>query len=125
MVGIIHKNVGFQPHPLLEMIPEWHENGLIPQDDPLHFMTNMIALSIFSFIGKPMVEAISGAGSEMTAIVSQAVRSVVRVLQRGMLKWKNHFFTFLAAAFALPAASPCRRRWPTPGSSPAASTARC
>jgi TetR/AcrR family transcriptional regulator len=87
MAEIIHKEMSFQPHPLLKLIPEWHRQGLISESDPLHFMMNIVALSIFSFIGKPMVEAISGiqvASDE--EFYRKRIASVVRVLQRGMLK---------------------------------------
>jgi hypothetical protein len=60
---------------------------LISEPDPLHFMMNIVALSIFSFIGKPMVEAISGihvASDE--EFYRRRVASVVHVLKRGMLK---------------------------------------
>ncbi len=87
MAGIIHKEMSSQPHPLLQLIPEWHRRGLISEPDPLHFMMNIIALSVFSFIGKPMVEAISGIRVATDEdFYRKRIASVVRVLQRGMLK---------------------------------------
>ena len=48
---------------------------------------NIIALSIFSFIGQPMVEAISGIKVPATRSFYRArIRSVVHILKRGMLK---------------------------------------
>jgi AcrR family transcriptional regulator len=87
MAEIIHENMSFEPHLLLELIKRWHGQGLISEADPLHFMMNIVALSIFSFIGKPMVEAISGikvANNEN--FYRKRIASVVNVLQRGMLK---------------------------------------
>jgi AcrR family transcriptional regulator len=87
MAGIISQMTRFGPHPLFERIRGWHEQGLISEADPLHFMMNIVALSIFSFIGKPMVEAISGihvASDE--EFYRRRVASVVNVLKRGMLK---------------------------------------
>ncbi len=87
MAGIISQMTSFQPHPLFELIRRWHGKGLISESDPLHFMMNIVSLSIFSFIGKPMVEAISGirvASDE--DFYRKRVMSVVNVLKRGMLK---------------------------------------
>jgi len=87
MAAIINEKMSFQPHPLFELIQRWHKQGLVSESDPLHFMMNIIALSIFSFIGKPIVEAISGikvASDE--DFYRKRIASVVNVLQRGMLK---------------------------------------
>ena len=87
MAGIINKMTSFKPHPLFELIRRWHDQGLISEADPVHFMMNVVALSIFSFIGKPMVEAISGikvASDE--DFYRKRVASVVNILKQGMLK---------------------------------------
>jgi TetR/AcrR family transcriptional regulator len=87
MAAIITEMTEFKPHPHFKLIRNWYEQGLVSEADPLHFMMNTIALSIFSFIGKPMVEAISG-----IKVVSdedfyrKRVASVVNVLKQGMLK---------------------------------------
>jgi TetR/AcrR family transcriptional regulator len=87
MAEIILEKISFKPHPLLELIKRWHGQGLISEDDPLHFMMNIVALSIFSFIGKPMVEAISGVKVENNEdFYRKRIVSVANVLQRGMLK---------------------------------------
>jgi len=87
MAEIIHEKMSLKSHPLLELIQHWHGQGLISEADPLHFMLNIVALSIFSFIGKPMVEAISGIKVENDAhFFRKRITSVVNVLQRGMLK---------------------------------------
>jgi AcrR family transcriptional regulator len=87
MAEIIHDKMTFEPHPLLRLIPEWHRQGLVSEADPLHFMMNIIALSIFSFIGKPMVEAISGITvKDDDDFFRKRIASVVNVLLRGMLK---------------------------------------
>jgi hypothetical protein len=87
MAEIIHEKMFYKPRPLLDMIKRWHDQGLISEADPLHFMMNIVALSIFSFIGKPMVEAISGIKVENDEdYYRKRIASVVNVLQRGMLK---------------------------------------
>lgn len=87
MAEIIHDKMAFKTHPLLKLIPDWHRRGLTSEADPLHFMMNIVALSVFSFIGKPMVEAISGIKVKDDAdFFRKRIASVVNVLQRGMLK---------------------------------------
>jgi TetR/AcrR family transcriptional regulator len=87
MAAIISEMTTQQPHPLFDLIRRWHAQGLISEADPLHFMMNIVALSIFSFIGKPMVEAISGIRvANDDDFYRKRIASVVNVLQRGMLK---------------------------------------
>jgi TetR/AcrR family transcriptional regulator len=87
MVDILRENASFKPQRLLEMIRTWHEQGLISEGDPMHFMLNVISLSIFSFVGRPMVEAISGFKVKDDEEFYRArIRSVVHILKKGMLK---------------------------------------
>jgi len=87
MVEIFRENASFMPQRLLGMIRTWHEQGLISEEDPLHFMLNVISLSIFSFVGRPMVEAISGIKiSDDDEFYRVRIRSVVHILKKGMLK---------------------------------------
>ena len=87
MTEIISEKMSFKPNPLLDLIKRWHSQGMISEADPCHFMMNIIALSIFSFIGKPMVEAISGIKvANDNDFYRKRIASVINVLQRGMLK---------------------------------------
>jgi TetR/AcrR family transcriptional regulator len=87
LAKIVHEKTSFKPNPLFGLIKCWHGQGLISEADPMHFMMNIVALSIFSFIGKPMVEAISGIKVENDDdFYRKRITSVVNVLQRGMLK---------------------------------------
>jgi TetR/AcrR family transcriptional regulator len=87
MAEIVHEKMSFKPNPLFDLIRRWRVQGLISEADPMHFMMNIIALSIFSFIGKPMVEAISGVKVENDEdFYRKRIASVVNVLLRGMLK---------------------------------------
>jgi TetR/AcrR family transcriptional regulator len=87
MVDILRENASFKPQRLLEMIRTWHEQGLISEGDHMHFMLNVISLSIFSFVGRPMVEAISGFKVKDDEEFYRArIRSVVHILKKGMLK---------------------------------------
>jgi TetR/AcrR family transcriptional regulator len=87
MAEIFREHIDFQPRRLLDMIRSWHRQGLIREGDPLHFMLNVVSLSIFSFVGRPMVEAISGFKvRDDEKFIRARIQSVVRILKRGMLK---------------------------------------
>jgi len=84
---IFRENASFMPQRLLDMILAWHAQGLISEADPLHFMLNVVSLSIFSFVGRPMVEAISGFTVENDEeFYRKRIHSVVNILKKGMLK---------------------------------------
>jgi TetR/AcrR family transcriptional regulator len=87
MAEIFRESIDFNPKQFLDMVRSWHVQGLIAEEDPLHFMLNVISLSIFSFVGRPMVEAISGLRiNDDEAFYRARIRSVVRILKKGMLK---------------------------------------
>jgi TetR/AcrR family transcriptional regulator len=87
VVGIFRDHSDFVPSRLLDMIRSWHRQGLISEGDPLQFMLNVISLSIFSFVGRPLVEAISGLKVEDESEFHRArTASVVHILKKGMLK---------------------------------------
>ncbi len=87
MVEILRENVEFMPQRLLEMIRSWHVQKLISEGDPLHFMLNVVSLSIFSFVGRPLVEAISGFKVKNEDEFYRArIQSVVHILKKGMLQ---------------------------------------
>ena len=84
---IFRENASFMPQRLLDMIRAWHAQGLISEADPLHFMLNVVSLSIFSFVGRPMVEAISGFKvRDEDEFYRTRIQSVVHILKKGMLK---------------------------------------
>ncbi len=71
---------------VLDMIRGWSEKGLIRESDPVQFIMNIISLSIFTFIGSPMVEAVLGVSIALDeAFIKQRIESVTRVLKGGML----------------------------------------
>ncbi len=87
MVEIFRENASFNPQRLLQMIRSWYDQELISESEPLHFMLNVISLSIFSFVGRPIVEAISCLKiSDNDEFYRTRIQSVVNILKKGMLK---------------------------------------
>ncbi|MBN2346049.1 MAG: TetR family transcriptional regulator [Candidatus Aminicenantes bacterium] len=87
MTDILRANTDFRPQRFQDMIRSWHRQGLISEGDPLHFMLNVVSLSIFSFLARPLVEAISGLKVQNDEAFCRArIQSVVRILKQGMLK---------------------------------------
>ena len=78
--------VKLRPQLLKKMIA-WRLRGEINEPDPRQVMMNLVALSLFSFIGLPMIETFSGRKIiKNDKFYSQRIRSVVNLLKRGMLK---------------------------------------
>lgn len=72
---------------LKKRIRQWHEEGRISEPDPIHFMLNVVSLSLFFFIGKPMIETLFDKRiPEDEKFYTARIQSVSNVLQRGMLK---------------------------------------
>ena len=68
-------------------ISDWNQKGLITEPDPVHFFLNIIPLCLFSFLGKPMVEAIFGRKiADNEAYLQKRIQSITNLLKRGMLK---------------------------------------
>lgn len=77
------------PFPKLMMgkIKKWYKNGDIVEEDPFHLMMNVVALSVFSSAGRPMVEAISGITiSNKEEYIQKRIQCVTDLLKRGLLK---------------------------------------
>jgi len=75
------------PRLLQEKIRSWYENGEISEKDPMHFLINVISLSIFVFIGRPVLETIFDKKlDEIDDFYGARIDSVVNLLKRGMLK---------------------------------------
>lgn len=71
---------------ILNMIRDWSSQGLIRESDPVQFVMNIISLSIFTFIGSPMVEAVLDVSIALDeAFIKQRIESVTCVLKGGML----------------------------------------
>lgn len=71
----------------INKIKEWHKNGIVSEDDPIHFIINIISLSLFSFIGKPVIETIFNFKfDDDIEFYKKRIQSVQNILKRGMLK---------------------------------------
>lgn len=68
-------------------ISEWNQKGLISEPDPIHFFLNIIPLCLFSFLGKPMIEALFDQKIPTNeAYLQKRIHSITNLLKRGMLK---------------------------------------
>ena len=74
------------PKTLPKIIKKWHEQGLISESDPVHFIFNVVSLCLFPLIAQPMVEAILDVrllGD--STFLDQRIQSITNLLKRGML----------------------------------------
>jgi AcrR family transcriptional regulator len=83
----IFSGIGWSPADnIRKRIVSWHEEGLITESDPVHFIMNVIPLCIFSLLAKPMVEAIFQIEIKDTETFLEArIQSISDLLKKGML----------------------------------------
>jgi len=78
------------PPNLVQLLEKWRQQGLLTEEDPFQFMLNIISLGILSFLAQPFVENIFSMAGDFVqpgpGFKQQRIESVVRLLQRGMLK---------------------------------------
>lgn len=69
------------------IIRRWYAQGKITESDPVHFVMNVIPLCLFSFLGKPMVEAILDKEvADDDEFLEARIQSITNLLKRGMLR---------------------------------------
>jgi AcrR family transcriptional regulator len=74
------------PSRLLNRIKRWFREGKITESDPLQFMINIISLTIFVFVAKPIVETIFDVElDKIEDFYDKRIDSVRNILKRGML----------------------------------------
>lgn len=78
---------GVTPGPahLKVLIETWYRDGEISEEDPFHFMLNLISLSLLSFLGKPFLEIIFQNPVSEEDFERKRIESVLNLLKRGML----------------------------------------
>jgi AcrR family transcriptional regulator len=78
------------PPRILKLISKWQEEGKVTEEDPFHFILNLISLSLFSFLGKPIMEGVFRLTSIDTSnkkeFKEKRVQSVIHIAKHGMLK---------------------------------------
>lgn len=74
------------PGRLKKLIRKWYKKGFISEGDPLQFMLNVVSLSLFSFIGKPLLEVLFQEYTPLEAFEQKRNKSIVNLLKRGMLR---------------------------------------
>lgn len=79
------KNFAKGPGLIKKKILSWHRDGSISESDPLHFMLNIVSLSLLSFLGLPIIGSIFQANLDENTFISQRRKSVITVLKKGML----------------------------------------
>ena len=86
MARVIQGGVIDGPRMVSRRVASWYRKGKITESDPVHFIMNIISLSIFSIVARPMVEGIFGrAGEDDRKFYEKRIQSVTNVLTRGML----------------------------------------
>lgn len=75
------------PVPFHLFIIKWYKEGKIIEKDPVHFMLNIMSLTLFHFIIKPIPEAIFNIKKEENEeYYEYRKKSIINLLKRGVLK---------------------------------------
>ena len=68
-----------------DKISLWHQQGKISETEPIQFLLNILSLSIFPFIAKPIIETIFQIKITDPSFIQKRIESVISILKRGML----------------------------------------
>jgi len=83
----IRGNIIDGPKIIANLVKLWNKTGLISEEDPAHFMMNIMALCFGSFITRPMVAGILGVDiGDDQEFFDKRIESIINVLKNGMLK---------------------------------------
>ncbi|MBN1272310.1 MAG: TetR/AcrR family transcriptional regulator [Candidatus Aminicenantes bacterium] len=74
------------PGLIKKKIVSWYEEGFISESDPVHFMLNIVSLSLLSFLGRPIIGSIFQMNLDEKKFIRQRRKSVINVLKKGMLR---------------------------------------
>ncbi|HWB27437.1 MAG TPA: TetR/AcrR family transcriptional regulator [Chitinophagaceae bacterium] len=69
----------------LKQLEEAMERGEIAQIKPFHFMANLVGLTIFPFIGKPLLQRVSGVSDEEFKALMQERKKLVPIWIKAIL----------------------------------------
>lgn len=70
---------------LLKQLEAAGKAGKIPAIDPFHFIANLIGLTVFPFVGKPILQRVTGANDEKFNAMMQERKKLVPIWIKAML----------------------------------------
>ncbi|HEY4062925.1 MAG TPA: TetR/AcrR family transcriptional regulator [Puia sp.] len=70
---------------LIKQLQTSGKAGKIPANDPFHFIANLIGLTVFPFVGKPILQRVTGANDEKFNAMMQERKKLVPVWLKAML----------------------------------------
>lgn len=74
------------PEKFSGFIKKWHREGKITEKDPAHFFLNIVSLSLFPMLSKPLSEAIFGNEFDDSTFTGERLNSIKNLLEKGMIK---------------------------------------
>lgn len=73
------------PRIIQDRISQWRRQGKISETDPIQFLLNLISLSLFPYIARPIIETIFHIEITDPPFIQKRIDSVTNLLKRGML----------------------------------------
>lgn len=76
---------GGLPVKFASSIREWSREGKITEGHPAHFFLNIVSLTLFPLLSKPLSEAIFGESFNDSTFVEERLKSINTLLKKGMI----------------------------------------
>lgn len=84
----INDDVGPMRSHLLQELRDAAKDGRIQPIDPFHFIANLVGLTVFPFIGKPILQRVTGVNDRQFLAFMEERKKLVPIWLRGMLQVK-------------------------------------
>jgi len=84
----INEDVGPMRSHLLQEIRDAAKAGKIQPIDPFHFMANLVGLTVFPFVGKPILQRVTGVNDKQFMAFMEERKRLVPIWLKAMLQVK-------------------------------------
>ena len=84
----INEDVSPMRSHLMKQLREAGKAGKIPDVDPFHFMANLIGLTVFPFVSKPILQRVTNVNDDRFAALMQERKKLVPIWIKAMLMAK-------------------------------------
>ena len=88
IAGKINEEVSPMRSHLMKQLQEAGKAGIIPNIDPFHFMANLIGLTVFPFVGKPILQRVTNVNDEQFNALMQERKRLLPIWIKAMLMAK-------------------------------------
>ena len=84
----INEDVSPMRSHLLQELRDAAKNGKVQPIDPFHFMANLVGLTVFPFVGKPILQRVTGVNDQQFLAFMEERKKLVPIWLKAMLQVK-------------------------------------